>query len=312
MGTIEHEGDTFVLEDVVDELPHGPGAYKPRAGLIEEVIFHQTAGGTQPGKQGPKNTATFHTAPPKWRTNTDGSFRLSKRGKKILESGGRGWPGIAYNVFVPFAPEMTGNGKAVLYRTQLDGTVCYHTGGSANQRGIGVCFQGLFSTRHYRIPGAKPGPSEMQQDVREELLSYLAGKYGIRPADCARGHFDYSKASCPGDEAEQWIRDARGEEATFIIGAPTVGAGDLPALDDWAERERALWLVGFMPELPDGKYDYKTRGAIERFQITAGLLVDGVWGRQTEKAMRLALSEISRSGARFADSSAAPVVWDGP
>lgn len=310
MGSIEWVGDTFLLEDVSELLPRGVGSYRTRGAGVEEIIFHQTAGGTHQGLAGPRMTATFHSTPTAWATKPDGTPVLDRRGRRVACGGGKGWPGIAYHFLVPYLLESDGpQGKHTVYRTQSDGAVSYHTGGSANRRGVGVALQGLFASRHAVLPGAKDGPSAAQVSVLEELVEYLGGRYGMGdPSSALRGHFDYGKPACPGDAAEQWLRSRRGEE--FTLQSSTAAAR--VDLSTWKARERALWLVGQLEKAPDGLYDYDTRAAVERFQSVAGIVVDGVWGRQTQAAMLVALRDQGRHAAvGFFDRDAQPSLWTG-
>jgi hypothetical protein len=58
--------------------------------------------------------------------------------------------------------------------------------------------------------------------------------------------------------------------------------------------QRALAALGFSPGKPDGGYGWATQTAVARFQVSKGLLNDGVVGPQTLVALRHALSRWSR------------------
>ena len=58
--------------------------------------------------------------------------------------------------------------------------------------------------------------------------------------------------------------------------------------------QRALATLGFSPGKPDGGYGWATQTAVARFQVSKGLLNDGVVGPQTLAALQHALSRRSR------------------
>ena len=60
-------------------------------------------------------------------------------------------------------------------------------------------------------------------------------------------------------------------------------------LDTWRDRQQALALLGYDPGPIDGMFGRRTRDALERFQMEHGLQIDGIWGPNTEQAMRQAL-----------------------
>jgi peptidoglycan L-alanyl-D-glutamate endopeptidase CwlK len=58
--------------------------------------------------------------------------------------------------------------------------------------------------------------------------------------------------------------------------------------------QRALAALGFSPGKPDGGYGFATQTAVARFQLSKGLLNDGVVGPQTLAALQYALSRRSQ------------------
>ena len=298
--TTEWEGEHTRLVKLTG-LPQSSRGYAKRKSRVSVVFVHQSAGNFREGLDAPESIARFHTSPPRYKLNSDGSIKYrTVRGKKRKQwiGGGRGWPGCGYTFIVPGAPQIVG-GKIEVYRAHDDDRHTYHTGGLYNRIGVAVCFAGTFTSRHTRPSKRErkaPEPDAMLAG-QELILDYLLPRYGIDPREGLKGHFDAGKAACPGDYLESWVRSQRGEE----VAAPRSPADDDPAVivradartfDTIAERQQALLDLGF--DLgrwgADGQWGGASKGALLAFQATAEIAVDGRWGRQTEAAVRLALA----------------------
>ncbi len=291
---VEWEGKTTRLV-VLHDLPRSrTRSYKRRRGTIQEVVIHQSAGARRVGEDAAVRIARFHTQPPKIRD-----------GRKV--GGGKGWPGIGYTFVVPSVVDVR-DGKAEVYRTQPDDLHTYHTGRGWNARAVGVCVAGTYRSRHVKATQDDPyAPDGLALEALEELVhAYLLPRYGLKAEDL-RGHFDAGKPGCPGDYLEQWVRHYRGEGVTHP--SPRDGSFGLFApleerlrsvspLDTAAERQQALVDLGYdlgtwgeRNNGVDGLWGEDSRGALEAFQVDAGVVDEvGRWGPTTETAMRCALT----------------------
>lgn len=309
--TTEWEGEHTRLVRL-DGLPTGPGRYREIRGReIETVFVHQSAGNMLRGQKAAERISWFHTAPPKYKLNPDGSIRTRMvRGKprKWWIGGGRGWPGAGYTFVIPAFPD-TVEGKLEVYRLHPDETVSYHTGGRNNRRGVAVCVAGLYRTRHGKSRGQEAPDPTAQMALQELVFDYLLPRYGLTPGpgdpDALCGHFDAGKAACPGDWMEQWVRFMRGEDVpdprtdgVLVDPRDRDDEIDRRPLDTHAQRQAALVELGFDlgPWGPngdgvDGSWGEDSKGALLAFQDTAEIKVDGRWGGQTEAAVRIALAQ---------------------
>ena len=281
------------------------GGYGPRRGKVELVLVHQSAGNFKPGIAAAEAIARFHSAPPIYKLNPDGTtaYRLV-RGKlrPWLIGGGRGWPACGYTFIVPGIPELV-DGKVEVYRVHDDDRHTYHTGSYFNRVGVGVCFAGTFRSRHTRdAKRTREAPSSEAMAAGAELvLDYLIPRYGLERQEALLGHFDAGKPACPGDFLEQWIRYHRGEDvedpSESFTPLDTPGVSE-PAreLDTVAARQQALVDLGYDlgPWGPrgdgvDGIWGEASKGALLAFQAMEALVVDGRWGPRTEAAVHAAL-----------------------
>lgn len=306
--TTEWEGEHVRLVKLGGMPGKGYGRRR-NGGPVELLFVHQSAGNFRSGIDAARAIANFHTSPPKYKLNSDGSIAYrTVRGKKRKHwiGGGRGWPGCGYTFVVPGLPEVV-DGKIEVYRMHDDDRHTYHTGGYYNRVGVAVCFAGTFTSRHTRSTKRErlaPEPDAMLAGS-ELILDYLLPRYEIDPAEGLKGHFDAGKAACPGDALERWVREQRGE---FVPTDPNPAGDDdcvivkpdARSFDTVAERQQALVDLGFDlgPYGPkkngvDGDWGDASKGALDAFQEMAGIKVDGRWGRQTEAAMRVALAALA-------------------
>lgn len=259
---------------------------------IEAVFLHQLAGSFKAGESAAVALAEFAIAPKKY-----------KDGKWV--GGGRGWPGAPYPFLVPFYPESR-DGKLDVYRLWDDEWITFHTGGAWNRRATAIGFGGSLNTRHAPKFSANRGrdPSPQQFEAGKELvMDYLLPRFELGE-DAVMGHFDAGKPTCPGDVLEAWIRTLRGETVAWLSPgrAPwdtrdpdihgTDPKVDRRPLDTWKQRQEALVELGYDVGRwgADGVFGYFTRMAVEAFQADAGIIVDGIYGEQTERHLRIALA----------------------
>lgn len=250
---------------------------------IEKVIVHQTAGSFRAGVAAATKLASWITRSPVF----------NEKGKRV--GGGRGFPGAPYTFVIPHHPDLH-QGRYVVYRCWDDSWITWHSGSGWNKRSVAVGLSGMLRSRHAPRWSADYGraPSAQQTDALQDLVEgFLLPRYGLTTAD-VMGHFDCGKVACPGDDVEIWIRKLRGEHVGWSpFGGSTEMSYEDKALDlsTWRKRQSALVSLGYWigPSGVDGIPGPITRAAIEAFQSSSGLVVDGVWGRYTEAGVRKAL-----------------------
>ena len=177
---------TIVVHDITADLPrHKTKRYKRvEARPIGHVVLHHTAGGTAPGLRGPMSTG-------RWFVH------------------GRKWPGFAYHVFVPYAPELDSAGRLIIWQTQHFDVHSYHTGRGMNKHGLGVVCQGAFASKYYKPKPGKPRhPSEAQQLAVAHVWAWLQGLYGL-PDSALTTHARHEKPACPGQWLDDWAARVR-------------------------------------------------------------------------------------------------------
>jgi N-acetylmuramoyl-L-alanine amidase len=65
--------------------------------------------------------------------------------------------------------------------------------------------------------------------------------------------------------------------------------------DNWERRQWTLLKLDYDCGQMDGRFGPKTKSALMKFQADYGLVVDGIWGKNTHKAMESVLNEKERS-----------------
>lgn len=146
------------IVDVINTLPkHTMKRYERRTRPIDTIVVHHTA--SKPTTSAAV-VARYHVMEPPL---------------------GRGWPGIAYHVYI-------GSDGLVELTQPLD-IVSYHAG-DANRTSVGVCFAGDFTQ----------APPTAQQMVSGKLvIAWLLDKYGLQN-DAVLGHGDLMDTACPGGD----------------------------------------------------------------------------------------------------------------
>ena len=286
--TIEWESDTtrLVRYTTHERGVNFPLNYKRSAGYREEagrrinrVILHQSAGNRRDGISAVDRMANWIVRAPKF---------AKRSGKMRRVGGGRGFPGIPYTFMVPHRPDIVG-GKSVVYRLWDDTWHTWHTR-RANRDGVGVCFAGSFRTRHNKRFADNDPTSQAMAAGEDLVMNYLLPRYGLKPDDIC-GHFDFGKGNCPGDALEAWIRHKRGERVDWF---EPLEADDQRPIDRRPLRTREQQNAA-LAEMGYGDWDLddidERKLALESFQWDEGLVDDGLWGPNTERAMRIALAE---------------------
>lgn len=323
------EGSCFVVKDlrkVFDEIVSSgfPYNWRGKGGgvsphhfgpkVIDYVVYHQTYGSISPGEEGPKRTARFLTADPKFQCKecghkwTGSPKYPSTKCPKCMGQGknlgyGRGFPKMSYHVFVPFQPQLNENDKPIVYYCVDFNERTWHSG-KANTKGVAVGFQGRFShpsLKYFRpTKGTDGQPSAAQRSIALPLWHEWIYPMLQATKPKLMGHWEWGKAACPGGWLQSTIQMSRGD-------APLKGYEDLmgdPPETVWAsselfdtheERQAALVLLGYDlgPYGPhkngvDGDWGEASRTALHAFEEELGLpepVDDGNWDEATELAM---------------------------
>jgi len=204
--------------------------------------------------------------------------------------GGRGWPGVPYQIVIPGSPTIR-DGRVVAYRVWDDDWWTWHTGAAWNRHGIGICVTGWYQSRHDLLaPQAVPSPDPLVMRAFERVARYLLGKHKLRAEESLLSHAECGKPACPGDALENLVRRMRGDPEIVV---PGVGAQDPRPLKTIAQVQEALALLGYDPGKIDGVMGPRTAQALRLFQADAKVKPDAVFGPQTERALRLALAQRS-------------------
>jgi len=322
------EGSCFVVKDLRAEFdkiisPGFPYGWRGKGAKhilgtrkVYGATYHQTYGSITSGEAGPKKTARFLVANPRFKCPKcghvwEGTVDYPYSGCSKCNDGtigkntrrGRGYPKMAYHVFVPFQPRVTAEGKAIIYYCVDFMERSWH-GSSANTHYIGVAFQGMFKSRHIKrfrgIKGTDGQPSDLQKAIVRPLwFEWIKPLFGLKDEGLT-GHFDFGKAACPGDFIENEIRLVKGVDPlpgyrTSDDPAPTYD-GESEWFDTWHERQAALVEMGYdlgdygpKKNGVDGDPGGMTRAALEGFQADADIDITGYWDDSTEDAMRAAL-----------------------
>jgi hypothetical protein len=275
----------------------GGGYFEVPGRVIEAVMLHSLAGPFREGEAAVLGLANYHASNPK----------LDAEGRVV--GGGRGWPGPSYHVLVPFRPAVV-NGRFEVYQLWPFGMVTWNAGRFWNPRSISVGLGGMHDTRHapkYSAGQARdPDPTQFEA-TRSVVLDYLLPSLGLGPEGLI-SHAEAGKVTCPGDVMEAWAYHVRGREVSWLAPerrlwlapeertAPRAPGPrpDRRSLETWQERQAALVGLGFDvgPAGVDGIFGYHTKSAVRAFQRRLGIVVDGVWGAQTEGALRLELARV--------------------
>lgn len=167
-------GGGIVLADARPSMPrnrlHG-APYKARDKPPVWEFHHHSGADGKPGLLGARNSATYD----------------------VLN---RGFPGAAYTFWIPSADD-----ENLVYQLNDVDTISWHTGGLANRRGIGVCWQGNLDH--------KP-PTEFQCVAAAALRTFIDAHWPITKVSThalSKPFGGTGKAACPGPFVTEWLKD---------------------------------------------------------------------------------------------------------
>jgi len=184
-----------------------------------------------------------------------------------------GLPSISYTFFIKSdgAVWLCNDLEAVTY-SQGDRT----KPGDENVAYLAACFGGNFSGPGYR-GSAVPTVDQLFGGLR--LWKSVKQFFGFENYQLF-GHYHFGKPACPGTSLQSLIEMVRADCIDLDFGS-------------MATRQTALKRLGYYRGAIDGVWGPVSRDALLGFQKSNGLSADGVWGRQTERAIHHA---IDRSG----------------
>lgn len=196
-----------------------------------------------------------------------------------------GWAGIGYHFFV--------RKDGTIYRGRPENKLGAHTS-NHNTGSLGICFEGSYNKETM--------PSE-QLRAGQELITYLRDKYGLLKTNVYK-HKDFNSTDCPGanfpfeniqNGATQSVNVSQSNsiEEELKAECKKQGFDSYPVCRKGAKGnitkiiQRLLISKGY--SLPiygaDGSYGDETVKAVKNFQAKNGLLVDGIVGQETWKAL---------------------------
>lgn len=194
-----------------------------------------------------------------------------------------GWSGIGYHFFV--------RKDGTIYRGRPENKLGAHTS-NHNTGSLGICFEGSYNKETM--------PSE-QLRTGQELITYLCDKYSLLKANVYK-HKDFNSTDCPGANFPYEALRSGTKNETVIVKSieeelreecKKQGFDSYPVCRKGAKGnitkiiQRLLISKGY--SLPiygtDGSYGDETVKAVKNFQAKNGLLVDGIVGQETWKAL---------------------------
>ena len=196
-----------------------------------------------------------------------------------------GWAGCGYHFLV--------RKDGTIYRGRPENKLGAHTS-NHNTGSLGICFEGSYNTETM---------SENQIKAGQELITYLLDKYNLLKANVYK-HKDFNSTDCPGanfpfeniqNGATQSVNVSQSNsiEEELKAECKKQGFDSYPVCRKGAKGnitkiiQRLLISKGY--SLPiygaDGSYGDETVKAVKSFQTKNGLLVDGIVGQETWKAL---------------------------
>ena len=194
-----------------------------------------------------------------------------------------GWAGCGYHFLV--------RKDGTIYRGRPEDKLGAHTA-NHNTGSLGICFEGAYNTETM---------NESQIKAGQELITYLLDKYNLLKANVYR-HKDFNSTDCPGTNFPYEVLRSGAKNETVITKSieeelkeecKKQGFDSYPVCRKGAKGnitkiiQRLLISKGY--SLPiygaDGSYGDETVKAVKNFQAKNGLLVDGIVGQETWKAL---------------------------
>ncbi len=149
----------------------------------------------------PNRLVVHHTSSPSAEQYT-GSSTIRGIQNYHMDAPSHGWADIGYHFLI--GPD------GLIYRGRPETVVGAHVIPNANK--VGVCLIGDFQP-----PGADDLTAEQRASL-VDLLSFLAGRYGIVP-DGIKGHRDYMSTNCPGGRIYELLPELRLEVGDRLGGS---------------------------------------------------------------------------------------------
>ena len=167
-----------------------------------------------------------------------------------------------------------------------------HRPGDENAEFMSVMLEGLFDGSG--VKNSNPGEPTQEQLLSALMLWRVCAVAWKWDQDDLFGHYHFGKPSCPGFTAQAVIEAFR----KCVVDDRDV-PDDTPIqmlnLDSVEDRQSALIWLGFLPTgSGDGIWGVMSKAALMEFQASAELVADGVWGKNTERAMVSKLTEGAR------------------
>jgi hypothetical protein len=220
----------------------------------------------------------------------------------------KNYPGAAYTYWGSRKPDRDNAGRLVVYRCHADEVHSWHTGGVINGIGIAVGWQGLYDGEwdllSNGLPRVDKEPTAEQWLCINAMTPHLLMRHNLNPSDGRdpdgihplTGHWEWGKRVCPGDAIRLHVLRARGDLPAEPVVQPgtkvTVAAAELnPYAFKARDIQSSLNALGFDAGPVDGLWGYRSRAALEAFQRSVKLTVDGWYGNDTAGALLLALRE---------------------
>ena len=187
-----------------------------------------------------------------------------------------GLPGISYTMVVDR------EGAVYLANHVEDKTLSQGDAGrpgDENEEFLAVCFLGNFSG---------PGYAGTQSVTNKQLMAAQGLWQRIKKIwsfynNQLFGHYDFGKPACPGYSLQRLIEDVHLDEDWPVSSTYKLNTTD--------GKQQALKALGYYAGKIDGIWGPACRRGLAEFQKTAGLFVDGVWGKLTSIAIKTALGE---------------------
>ena len=161
-----------------------------------------------------------------------------------------------------------------IYQGASVGRISYHSGGSRNTDGVGICLAGNYE--------ANP-MTDRVVDAVAQLLNHGVAKGWWKSATITAGHRDFKATSCPGKNAYA-KRAAIGTRAKALKGGSTPTTPPTPTTPSKPSGKHVISDAEITKRLK--AMGFKSVAAYQKAQLwpvgKSKLVADGVWGPVTE------------------------------